>query len=56
MSLQLHHHRAEHWIVVSGTAQVTINELTKLLTENESVYIPIGTKHCLHNPGKFRNY
>lgn len=52
MSLQLHHHRAEHWIIVSGTAQVTINELTKLLTENESVYIPIGTKHSIHNPGK----
>ncbi len=52
MSLQLHHHRAEHWIIVSGTAQVTINELIKIITENESVYIPIGAKHSIHNPGK----
>jgi mannose-1-phosphate guanylyltransferase / mannose-6-phosphate isomerase len=52
LSLQMHHHRAEHWIVVSGTAKVTRNEETKLLSENESTYIPIGTKHRLENPGK----
>ncbi|MDV0916554.1 cupin domain-containing protein, partial [Enterobacter asburiae] len=43
---------AEHWIVVAGTAQVTINEQTKLLGENESIYIPVGATHCLENPGK----
>ena len=52
LSLQMHHHRAEHWIVVSGTARVTRDEETKLLSENESTYIPIGTKHRLENPGK----
>lgn len=52
LSLQMHHHRAEHWIVVSGTAKVTIGEETQLLTENESVYIPIGAIHALENPGK----
>jgi mannose-1-phosphate guanylyltransferase / mannose-6-phosphate isomerase len=52
LSLQMHHHRAEHWIVVSGTAKVTRDEETKLLSENESTYIPIGTKHRLENPGK----
>ncbi|HDS2772571.1 TPA: mannose-1-phosphate guanyltransferase [Enterobacter bugandensis] len=52
ISLQMHHHRAEHWIVVAGTAQVTINEQTKLLGENESIYIPVGARHCLENPGK----
>lgn len=52
MSLQLHHHRAEHWIVLSGTAQVTINESEKILTENESVDIPVGVKHSIYNPGK----
>lgn len=52
LSLQMHHHRAEHWIVVSGTAQVRIGEITQLVTENESVYIPVGLKHSLHNPGK----
>jgi mannose-1-phosphate guanylyltransferase len=52
ISLQMHHHRAEHWIVVAGTAQVTINEQTKLLGENESIYIPVGATHCLENPGK----
>lgn len=50
-SLQLHYHRAEHWIVVSGTAEVTIGENTRLLTENESVYIPLGMKHRIKNPG-----
>ena len=52
LSLQMHHHRAEHWIVVSGTARVTRGEETMLLSENESTYIPIGTRHRLENPGK----
>jgi mannose-1-phosphate guanylyltransferase/mannose-6-phosphate isomerase len=52
LSLQMHHHRAEHWIVVSGTARVTCGEKVTLLTENESTYIPIGTNHRLENPGK----
>ncbi len=52
LSLQMHHHRAEHWIVVSGTAKVTLAENTRLVTENESVYIPIGMTHSLENPGK----
>ncbi len=50
LSLQLHHHRAEHWVVVHGTAEVTIGDETRYLTENESAYIPIGTKHRLTNP------
>src|SRR5690349_13899758 len=52
LSLQMHHHRAEHWVVVSGTAKVTRDAEVKLLAENESTYIPIGTKHRLENPGK----
>lgn len=52
LSLQLHHHRAEHWVVVSGTARVTRGEEQFLLTENESAYIPLGVKHRLENPGK----
>jgi mannose-1-phosphate guanylyltransferase / mannose-6-phosphate isomerase len=52
LSLQMHHHRAEHWIVVSGTAQVTRGDDTFLLAENESTYIPMGQKHRLSNPGK----
>jgi mannose-1-phosphate guanylyltransferase/mannose-6-phosphate isomerase len=52
MSLQLHHHRAEHWIVVSGTARITRGEEVLLLGENESTYIPVGTKHRIENPGK----
>jgi mannose-1-phosphate guanylyltransferase len=52
LSVQMHHHRAEHWVVVSGTANVTIGEETQMLTENESVYIPIGAVHALENPGK----
>ncbi|MGB0936903.1 MAG: mannose-1-phosphate guanylyltransferase/mannose-6-phosphate isomerase [Colwellia sp.] len=52
LSVQMHHHRAEHWIVVSGTAKVTINEETTLVSENQSVYIPIGAVHSLENPGK----
>jgi mannose-1-phosphate guanylyltransferase/mannose-6-phosphate isomerase len=52
LSLQMHHHRAEHWIVVSGTAEVTVGEKVMLLCENESVYIPLGAVHRLANPGK----
>ncbi|AQS38398.1 mannose-1-phosphate guanylyltransferase (GDP) [Shewanella psychrophila] len=52
LSVQMHHHRAEHWIVVSGTAKVTNGEQQILLTENQSTYIPIGTIHSLENPGK----
>jgi mannose-1-phosphate guanylyltransferase / mannose-6-phosphate isomerase len=52
LSLQKHHHRAEHWVVVCGTAQVTKGEDVFLLTENQSTYIPIGEKHRLENPGK----
>jgi mannose-1-phosphate guanylyltransferase/mannose-6-phosphate isomerase len=52
LSLQKHHHRAEHWIVVKGTAEVTCGEKTFLMTENQSTYIPIGEVHRLHNPGK----
>ncbi|MGI4844768.1 MAG: mannose-1-phosphate guanylyltransferase/mannose-6-phosphate isomerase [Janthinobacterium lividum] len=52
LSLQMHHHRAEHWVVVSGTARVTCGEKVCLLSENESTYIPIGVTHRLENPGK----
>jgi mannose-1-phosphate guanylyltransferase/mannose-6-phosphate isomerase len=52
LSLQMHHHRAEHWIVVKGTALVTRGEEEILLTENQSTYIPLGVKHRLENPGK----
>ncbi|WP_323004064.1 mannose-1-phosphate guanylyltransferase/mannose-6-phosphate isomerase [Denitromonas sp.] len=52
LSLQMHHHRAEHWIVVSGTARVTRGEETFLLSENQSTYIPLGTTHRLENPGR----
>jgi mannose-1-phosphate guanylyltransferase/mannose-6-phosphate isomerase len=52
LSLQMHHHRAEHWIVVKGTALVTKGEEETLLTENQSTYIPLGVKHRLENPGK----
>lgn len=52
LSLQMHHHRAEHWIVVSGTAKVTRGEESFLLTENQSTYIPLGEVHRLENPGK----
>lgn len=51
LSVQMHHHRAEHWIVVSGTAKVTIGDDQFLLTENQSTYIPVGQVHCLENPG-----
>jgi mannose-1-phosphate guanylyltransferase/mannose-6-phosphate isomerase len=52
LSLQMHHHRAEHWIVVSGTARVTCGEKTFLLSENQSTFIPLGTTHRLENPGR----
>ena len=52
LSLQKHHHRAEHWIVVKGTAEVTCDETIKLVHENESIYLPIGSVHRLTNPGK----
>jgi mannose-1-phosphate guanylyltransferase/mannose-6-phosphate isomerase len=52
LSLQLHHHRAEHWIVVRGTARVTRGEEQFLLGENESTFIPLGVQHRLENPGK----
>jgi mannose-1-phosphate guanylyltransferase/mannose-6-phosphate isomerase len=51
LSLQMHHHRAEHWVVVNGTAKVTRDDEEILLSENESVYIPIGVKHRVENPG-----
>jgi mannose-1-phosphate guanylyltransferase/mannose-6-phosphate isomerase len=54
LSLQKHHHRSEHWIVVRGTAEVTVNELVKTVHENESIYIPIGAVHRLENPGKIQ--
>ena len=52
LSLQQHHHRTEHWIVVSGTALVQLNDAKQLLAENQSTYIPLGCKHRLSNPGK----
>jgi mannose-1-phosphate guanylyltransferase / mannose-6-phosphate isomerase len=52
LSLQMHHHRAEHWVVVRGTARVTRGEETFLVSENESTFIPVGTRHRLENPGK----
>ena len=51
-SLQMHHHRSEHWIVVSGTAAVTLGDEVNLVSENESIYIPLGIKHRIHNPGR----
>ncbi|MDQ7727289.1 mannose-1-phosphate guanylyltransferase/mannose-6-phosphate isomerase [Halomonas sp. SpR8] len=52
LSVQMHHHRSEHWVVVSGTANVTIDGKTQMLTENQSVYLPVGCVHALENPGK----
>ena len=52
LSLQMHHHRAEHWIVVTGTAEVTVGNKVVLLSENQSTYIPLGETHRLRNPGK----
>jgi mannose-1-phosphate guanylyltransferase / mannose-6-phosphate isomerase len=51
LSLQMHHHRAEHWVVVSGMAKVTVGEQVLMLSENQSTYIPLGTRHRLENPG-----
>ena len=48
----MHHHRAEHWIVVKGTARVTLDGQDRLLTENESIYLPVGSVHALENPGR----
>lgn len=52
LSLQMHHHRAEHWIVVKGTARITCEDKVFMLSENQSTYIPLGSKHRLENPGK----
>lgn len=52
LSLQSHHHRSEHWIVVSGTAKVTVDDQVHLMTENQSIYIPLGAVHRMENPGK----
>lgn len=52
LSVQMHHHRAEHWVVVSGTARVTLDGVERLVTENESIYLPVGAVHALENPGK----
>jgi mannose-1-phosphate guanylyltransferase/mannose-6-phosphate isomerase len=52
LSLQKHHHRSEHWVVVHGTAKVTVNDTQTIVHENESIYIPIGATHRLENPGK----
>ncbi len=54
LSLQRHHHRAEHWIVVRGAARVTIDDAIRTVHENESIYIPIGAVHRLENPGKIQ--
>ena len=56
LSLQSHRHRSEHWIVVAGTAEVTIGDEVKLVTENQGVYIPLGEKHRMANPGKVAMY
>ena len=52
LSLQMHHHRSEHWIIVKGQAKVKINNKEMILSENKSCFIPIGSKHRLSNPGK----
>ena len=52
LSLQVHHHRAEHWVVVEGTAMIQLNDDKQLLSENQSTFIPLGCKHRLSNPGK----
>ena len=54
LSLQMHHHRAEHWVVVNGTALIEKNGEKQLLSENESTYIPLGCKHRLSNPGRMK--
>lgn len=52
LSLQIHHHRAEHWVIVAGTARVTLDDESRLFTENQAAYIPVGCAHMLTNPGK----
>jgi mannose-6-phosphate isomerase-like protein (cupin superfamily) len=52
LSLQMHHHRAEHWIVVSGTAEITCDDRVFLMSENQSTFIPVGAKHRIANPGR----
>ena len=52
LSLQMHHHRAEHWVVVKGTAEIELDGKKTLLGENQSIHIPLGSKHRLSNPGK----
>ena len=52
LSLQRHHHRAEHWVVVKGTAEVTLDGTITVLSENDSIYLPLGAVHRLANPGK----
>jgi mannose-1-phosphate guanylyltransferase / mannose-6-phosphate isomerase len=52
LSLQSHVHRAEHWVVVAGTAKVTVGETVRLVAENESIYVPLGAVHRLENPGR----
>ena len=56
ISMQMHHHRAEHWVVVRGTAEVTKGKEITLLTENQSTYIPLGVQHSIRNPGKLPLY
>ncbi len=48
----MHHHRSEHWVVVNGTAKVEVDDTVSILSENQSIYIPLGSKHRLTNPGK----
>ena len=52
LSVQMHHHRSEHWVIVKGTAKVIKGDEVILLSENQSIYIPLGTIHALENPGK----
>jgi mannose-1-phosphate guanylyltransferase/mannose-1-phosphate guanylyltransferase/mannose-6-phosphate isomerase len=52
LSLQSHHHRSEHWIVVEGTAKVTIDDKVQLVSEGQSIYVPLGARHRMENPGK----
>ena len=56
LSLQMHYHRSEHWTVISGTGQLTLDDKTIIFRENESTFIPIGTRHRLGNPGKIPLY
>jgi len=52
LSLQMHHHRSEHWVVVSGTGRVTVEDKVVLMAPNESTYVPLGARHRLENPGQ----